>query len=146
MANRLLNFAAVVSGAIFLLVLAAWFVAGRIDPRTQCVTVPGMRISVDAGGRDRRLEVYHGSICGLYSDTFTDTVRGDPRERVSKLGDVAGIFFYRIRWPNGVVWWTLSLSLLYPLAVASVLPAWSLIRRSRHPRRGFPVDGVRAAG
>src|SRR5690606_18316582 len=57
-------------------------------------------------------------------------IAGDPNgPNVSGIGDVAGIYYRMIRWPDGRSIWTLSLSLAYPLLLAMPLPLIWVIRR-----------------
>ena len=50
--------------------------------------------------------------------------------------------------PDGSWWWTLELSLAYPLTIASVLPLFWIIRHQagKAVLRGFPVEGQTKAG
>jgi hypothetical protein len=76
---------------------------------------------------------YHGSIIAL-SDGFHPVFS----ERRA-FGDAFGVYYRYFRWANsGVVYWTLSVTLLYPFLVFAVLPtiwAW----KSWKARRRRPV-------
>jgi hypothetical protein len=144
--NRLFNITAAVSTIAFCVIVIAWIAAGRVDPRKQFISLSTTcHVTIDARGADARLEVFNDASYGPYSGSII-AIAGDPnRPKVSGVGDVAGIYYRMIRWPNGASLWTLSLSLAYPLVVATVLPALWVIRRSRHRGRGFPVEGQPAA-
>ena len=59
-----------------------------------------------------------------------------------------GIWYKRMPCPDGSWWWTLELSLAYPLTIASVLPLFWIIRHQADKAvlRGFPVEGQTKAG
>jgi hypothetical protein len=135
LANHLFSIAALVSALAFCAIVVTWVAAGRIDPRRQFIRISNAcHISVDARGADARLEVFNDATYGPYSGSIIGIV-GDPNgPTVSGVGDVAGIYYRMIAWPNGTTLWTLSLSLAYPLLLAAVLPVVWLTRRSRRPR------------
>jgi hypothetical protein len=50
--------------------------------------------------------------------------------------DFPGIYYRHFEWANETSpWWTLAVSLWYPVAVSAILPSWWLIRRLSTPRR-----------
>jgi hypothetical protein len=141
MANRIFNIFAAMSAIAFCLVVVAWLAAASVDPRKHFVSVSrNCHFSIDFRGADARFEVFNDSSYGPYSGSIVGIARDPNGPRVSGVGDSAGIYYRRIYWPNGVWLWTLSLSLIYPLLIASGLPAVWLVRRARRSRRGFPVD------
>jgi hypothetical protein len=144
-ANRLFNLATGISAIVFCLVVVASFAAGAIDPRKQFVSNSNnCHVSIDGRGGDARLEVFNDSSYGPYSGSIVG-VAGDPNgPKVSGFGDIAGIYYRLIRWPNGTSLWTLSVSLMYLLLVAAVLPVIWLIRRSGRWRRGSSADSQTA--
>jgi hypothetical protein len=140
-ANRLFSFVAalctlVVCGAIFALVAAR-----SVDPRQQFVSLSNaFHLSIYGDGAGGRLWVFNDSSYGPYMGSVIG-IAGDPNgPKVSGVGDMAGVYYRMIRWPNGAVLWTLSFSLWYPLLFALPVPIVWLIRRTRHTRRGFPVE------
>jgi hypothetical protein len=135
MANRLLNLAALGSAAVFCLVLVAWAMAGRIDPRRQHVSLSrDCHVSIDAHGADSRLEVFNDADYGPYCGSIIG-IAGDPNgPTVAGFGDTAGVYYRSIQWPTGRSLWTFSLSLCYPLVVTAVLPIFYLVRRLRRRR------------
>ena len=143
MATRLFNLAAAVSTIVFCLLLAAWFAADAVDPRKQFISLSsGCHLSIDARGADPRVHVFNDSSYGPYAGSIVGIV-GDPnRPKVSGFGDLAGVYYRMIRWSSGRSLWTLSLSLIYPLLLAAVVPVVWLLRRSRHLRQGFAVERV----
>lgn len=144
--SRLFNFAVAASVAVFCLIAAAWLAAGGVDPRKQFIRLSaGFHLTLHAHGADARVVVFSDPTDGPYTGSIL-ALAGDPNApTVSGIGDVAGIYYRMIRWPDGQSLWTVSLSLIYPLIAAALLPCAWIIRRSRRARRGFPVDRVSAA-
>jgi hypothetical protein len=142
-ANRIFSIAAATSTLAVLVIVVAWVGAGRVDAQKHFIRVSSsFHVSVDARGADARLELFNDA--SPYSGGIVG-IAGDPRgPTVSGVGDAAGVYYRMIRWPDGRSVWTLSLSLIYPLVLAAVLPALWIIRRSRGRRRGrrrgFPVE------
>jgi hypothetical protein len=146
-ANRLFNIAAAVSAIVLCLVIVAWFAAGAVNPRKHFVSLSSScHLSVNARGADARVQVFNDSSYGPYGGSIIGLAGDSTGPTASGVGDVAGIYYRMIRWPNGTSLWTLSLSLAYPLLLALPLPVVWLIRRSRRSRRGFAVDGERGPG
>ncbi len=143
METRAFNLAAVGSAAAFVLVLAAWAVAGRVDPRRHFVSLShGCHLGLDRRGADARLEVFSDPTYGPYGGSTLGMAgaASDPTApTVSGFGDVAGVYYRVIRWPQGGSLWTFSISLLYPLSLAAFVPAIWLLRRARRSGRGFEV-------
>jgi hypothetical protein len=152
MARRCFNFAALCSANVFGLLAIAYLVAGAGDPWQRSFNVSqGCRLSLFALGFDSRLVVfdspddgpYYGGIIYLFSGA-TDPGAADPnRPKVTAFGDTAGIYYRLIRWRDGTAAWTLSLNLLYPMAVASLLPlAWLLQYWRRRRQSGSSASHV----
>lgn len=147
MAARLFNLAAACSAVALCLIAVAWLAAAGVDPRRQAVAVPGGFLSLHARGIDRRVELfsdaangpYHGSIIGI-----TSRAGRTNGPATTAFGDTAGVYYRRFRWPDGRELWTLSVSLLYPLALAGIVPLIWLARRVRRRREGcgFAVDAA----
>lgn len=142
MANRLFNIAALVSTIAFCLIVIGWAVAWRVDSRKQFVSLAAScHISIEAHGLDARLVVFNEASYGPYSGSIIGIANDPSRPKVSGVGDVAGIYYRHILWPNGASLWTFSLGLAYPLVVATILPVLWVIRRRHRRGRGFPVEG-----
>ncbi len=143
MLSRLFNIAAAASAIVICLVAVAWCAAGTVDPRRQFVSLSdGCHLSIHARGADARVQVFNDSSYGPYGGGVIG-IAGDPNgPKVSGIGDVAGIYYRMIRWPDGRSIWTLSLSLAYPLLLAMPLPLIWVIRRSR----AVPPDETPTAG
>jgi len=142
MATRLFNLSASLSAAACCLLVAASPSASNVDPRKQFLSLSrGCHFSIDARGADARLALFDNAAYGPYSGSIIAiTSPGRPSGvRVTSFGDTAGVYYRFIRWPDGRSLWTLSLSLLYPLAASALLPIIWLIRRPYRPRRDFPV-------
>lgn len=141
MDNRFFNVAVSLSAVAFCLFVIAWFAASNVDPCKQFASISsGCHLSVDARDADARLVVFSDPSYGLYSGSIIG-IAGDPNgPNVYGIGDVAGIYFRMVRWPDGKSLWTLSLSLVYPLLASLVLPVVWLIGRARQRGRGFPVE------
>lgn len=137
MQNRLFNVASVVSAVLLCLIVVAWFAAGAVDPRKHFVCLSnGWHLSINARGADARLQVFNDPSYGPYIGSIIGLAGDRNGPKVSGVGDVAGVYYRMIRWPDGTSLWTLSLSLVYPLLVTLPLPLTWLIRRSRRPRHG----------
>ena len=152
MAKRLFNLGALVSAAAVVLVAVAWSFAGSSDPRTQHLNFAHeWHLGVDASGADARAEIFNGTF-GPYHGGITSVSgphgQSPGQPQTSGVGDTLGIYFRRVPSPAGGCWWTLSVSLAYPLGVAVILPsAWVALRRRRASRRrGFTIDRSPAAG
>jgi hypothetical protein len=140
-ARHLSNFATLCSLIAASLILVAWPLARHTDPRTQRVQLGSQRyVSLDAygpDGRDARLVIFNlsfGPYCGGIVGVGT---------RVSGFGDTLGIYYRRLTSADiPGSWWTLRISLAYPLVVAVVLPlVWLLQRRwLTRAQRGSPVE------
>lgn len=151
MARRCFNLAALCSANVLGVLAIAYLLAGGGDPWQHSLRVsPWCRLSLFARGHDSRLVVfddsssngpYYGGIIYLFSGT-TDPGAADPnRPKVTAFGDTAGIYYRLIRWADGTVAWTLSLNLLYPMAIASLLPLIWLFRYSRRSRQPVRHSG-----
>ena len=83
-----------------------------------------------------------GPTAGGLPPSRAHTVKLPNTPRVLGFVDALGVYFRRVPIPSGGYWWTLSLSLAYPLVLAAILPSvWVLRHRKRTSlRRGFPVE------
>lgn len=128
--------------------MIAWIAAGHVDALTQFISLSdACHISLDARDMDARLVLFNDASYGPFLGSIISMAPGPNGAKVSGIGDVAGIYYRMIRWPNGDFHWTLSLSLVYPLVIAMVLPLIWLIRRSRRRGgRGFHIECQSAAG
>ncbi len=147
MFRHLLNIAGMLSAVVFWLIVMAWMTAGHVDPRKHFVSFGrDCHLSIDAWGAAARLEVFNDSYYGPYSGSIigfssAKSPAVDPNgPRVWAFGDTAGIYFRRFRWPSGKSLWTLSISLLYPLALSCILPIVWFTSRRRASRYGFPLQ------
>ena len=77
---------------------------------------------------------YHGSIIQISDDNGV----AHPRIERTGFGDTWGIYYRHLRWSkSGDVIWTAAISLVYPLAVFSILPVtwgwcrWRQVHRLR---------------
>lgn len=133
---RVLDIAAVVSAIALCFIAIGCFASPAIDPRQQFISLSaGCHLSIIyARGADARLLVFNDSSYGPYLGSIIGFAEDPNPPVVSGVGDVAGVYYRLIRWPNGNVLWTLSLCLLYPLIVSALLPAVWLVRRSRRSR------------
>jgi hypothetical protein len=143
---RLFSFSVLLSTVTLCLLCIAWLVAGFTNPCAQHLNLNHQwHIGLDSRGIDARMEIFSGSY-GPYSGGIT-SVAGPHGQlpdtpRVLGFGDTLGVYFRRVPIPSGGYWWTLSLSLAYPLVLAAILPSvWVLRHRKRTSlRRGFPVE------
>ena len=144
---RVLNFTSCLSAAVFFLLIVAWLLASGVDSRRQFLRLSrGCHLSIDAWGADARLEIFNNASYGPYRGSIVDIIAGRPSSvQMIGFGDQAGIYYRWIHWPSGQTTWTISLSLLYPLLAASVLPIIWSARRLRGNRRGFPVSATGAS-
>lgn len=74
---------------------------------------------------------YRGSLIGL-SDGQGGIVGGPLQMRY--FGDTAGIYYRWFLWPDGVILWTLMISLWYPIAFFTAALVLCRIRRSGRAR------------
>ena len=130
--NRLFGIVAGGSAALAVLIVAAWLVAGQVDPRRHFVSLSRRcHFSVDARGADARLEVFNDVNYGPYRGSIV-AIEGDPLGPTkSAVGDSAGIYYRHFRWSSGESLWTLSLSLAYPLMASLLLPVFWTVRHMR---------------
>ena len=150
-ANRLFNLGVLFSTVAVCLIGIAWPLAGYSDPCSQYLNLSHQwHLGIDARGADARIEIFNGSYgpyCGSIMTVARPKGQMATEPHVLAFGDTLGIYFRRVPIPPGGFWWTLSLSFVYPLAAALVLPSvWILLRRRRTSlRRGFTVERSPAA-
>ena len=143
MANRLFNVAAALSALAFCLVALAWILAGIVEPRRQHLSFSSrFHLSILARGADARMVIFNDASYGPYRGSIIGIAGNPNNPKVSGVGDVAGVYYRHIRWPDGESLWTLALSLAYPLLLAGVLPVAWLIRRTRLTMPSFPGSGL----
>jgi hypothetical protein len=139
MANRAFSIASLVSAVLLGCTALLWLSAFVLDPWSNRLSVTGdFHIAVWGGcdgpplGRlvffnDKRYGPYRGSIISVSGYK-------EPAE-VRCWGDAFGVYYRYFRWSgSGATLWTLMISLAYPLAMFSFLPAgwlWVRWRRSR---------------
>jgi hypothetical protein len=147
MSRRLFNLTAAFSTVVSILIIIASLFAHTIDPRRHHVSITSAcHLSIDAHGCDARIELFNDAIYGPYSGsiismTSINNAITNPNSPTKRgFGDFAGIYYRHFRWRDGTLLWTLSLSLLYPLLVAMVLPMIWIFRRSSRRQRGFPIS------
>ncbi|MDB5327805.1 MAG: hypothetical protein JWM57_3374 [Phycisphaerales bacterium] len=145
-ATRLFILAVLLSIGVFLAGAVASAIAGRVDSDRQFLCLgQHLHVTVSSRGLDRRVVVFNdpqlgpglrGIIPGsqgTYPSILFDSVPG-----VSIVS--VGVFDVRNRF------WTSSLSLWYLLGLSAVLPLAWLVGHRRRSGRGFPVEGIAAAG
>jgi len=158
--ERLFKFGTICSWISCVLILLAWVLTGKLDPRKHYLTLwPDCHVSVSDFCGLQRVSFFNYPPWGpSVTGTFFVTGKGDPplpgkrylggaagwtahpSLKLSWL-DAPGIFYRRVQLSTGQPIWALSVSLWYPLVPSAILPAiWSiqqLIRR--RARRGFAV-------
>lgn len=139
MTNRPIRIATLASVLMFGLVIAGWREAGRVDPRREFLSLSSkLHITLTTfGPADARLTFFNDTNYGPYQGSIIHVgFPSDPNEpSVTSIGDTAGVYYRKIWWPDGLMVWTLSLSLFYPLAASTVLPmvfAVRFFRRAGH--------------
>lgn len=127
--HRLLFLARRLSAVCAAAIVVAWIVVscGLVDPQRHRIRLgPSCHVSLqhfDGASivifNDGDYGPYRGSIVGL---------AGDPNGPIAHgFGSTAGIYYRHFRWPDGSTLWTLSVSLIYPLMLASILPIGSAV-------------------
>lgn len=141
MTTRVFNIAVILSTILFCLIVVAWIAGHWIDPRSEFVSISNScHVSISTVRWDARLHFFNDSSYGPYSGSIIG-IAGDPNgPKVTGFGDTAGIYVRWIRWRDGYLLWTFSLSLVYLLTASTILPLVWIIRRSRREREGFPID------
>ncbi|MEX0776470.1 MAG: hypothetical protein WD042_12270 [Phycisphaeraceae bacterium] len=71
---------------------------------------------------DAQYGPYRGSIIDL---TGTVAMHG--------FGDRYGVYYRHVQWPAGATFWTLLVSIWYPIIATAILPSIWLLRRARRP-------------
>src|SRR5438270_6699389 len=92
--RRVFDLTALFSAAAFGLLVAAWPIAGSVDPRKQFLTLSrGCYVSLDARGADARLELFNNPAYGPYSGSIIAIESpGRPSGvHVTGFGDTAGV-------------------------------------------------------
>jgi hypothetical protein len=107
---------------------------------------PNLHVSVGGLGFFG-IELFNCAECGPYRGSIVAIDGGGP---TTEGFDAPGIYYRLHRYavgdlifPNGFEWWTLRISIWYPLVITAILPAIWLPRRLRALRRRFlPVRRV----
>src|SRR5208283_3468380 len=124
------NALSLISAIVLACTIILWGWSFWTDPRKDCLSFSGnFHVAVE-NGRVSFFNVkdygpYHGSVIALTSDEW-------PIERIFSerryFGDTLGVYYRYFRWADsGIVLWTLSVTLLYPMVVFLMLPltwAW----------------------
>ena len=71
---------------------------------------------------DAKSGPYRGSIIGFTGDEYPHTIA---------FGSSFGIYYRHFEWPDSTLW-TLMVSLWYPITVAALLPAGSVVLKRRN--------------
>jgi hypothetical protein len=142
--NRFFNFAVVCSGVIYCLALAACFIAGKIDPRKEFLSLGrNFHLSFDTNGSDPMLEIFNDANMGPYIGgpwSILSGGNGYPAFPKTSGFRFVGMNFRLVHRPNSQTTWSLSVSLLYFLISSAILPIIWLANKSPQRRRGFPID------
>jgi len=144
MTRRIFNTLSLISAILLACTIILWAWSFWTDPRKDCVSfsrnfhvaVENVRVSFfnvkDYGP-------YHGGILSLASGEETAFPAFAERRG---FGDTLGIYYRYFRWADsGIILWTLSVTLLYPMIVLAVLPtvgAWKRWRANHHHSKPKP--------
>jgi hypothetical protein len=131
-ANRLYNVGAICSGVVFCLLLAASMAAYHVDPRKRFLSPrPGVHITIDSRFGPA-IEVFSDASYGPYTGSIISISAPGKAASVRSEGfDGIGVYYRCFRWPGGTSLWTLSVSLIYFLALSAVPPVIWIARRAR---------------
>lgn len=149
---RFFNLAAAFSTILFATIVIAWPSAGGADPWKKFVSL-GSRFHASFSGRDEnvRLVFFNLAVYGpctgcTYSVSSPPLANGAPApanpnapHSFESGEERAGVYYRCVTWPNGLVLWTLEVSLFYPLVLSAFLPSFWIVRNFRRTPRGFPV-------
>lgn len=141
MKHRIFNTLSLISALLLACTIFLWAWSFWSDPQAQSFSFnKDFHVAVCRGRVEffnvKEYGPYHGSIIALTSPER-------PIERIFSerrgFGDAYGIYYRYFRWADsGAILWTFSVSLLYPMAVFTVLPAiwaWQW-RRARKAQKG----------
>jgi hypothetical protein len=130
MIRRIFNALSLISAIFLTCTIILWAWSFWTDPRKECLSFSeNFHVAVE-NGRVSFFNVkdygpYHGSVISLSSGE--ETAYSSFAERRG-FGDTLGIYYRYFRWADsGIILWTLSVTLLYPMIVLAVLPtiwAW----------------------
>jgi hypothetical protein len=130
MKSCILNTLSLISAILLACTVFLWVWSFWTDPRKDCVSLSGnFHVAVENGRASffnmKDYGPYHGSVISLSSGE--ETAYSAFAERRG-FGDTLGIYYRYFRWADsGIILWTLSVTLLYPMIVFSLLPltwAW----------------------
>jgi len=135
MSRRLFNALSLISAVYLLGTVNLWIWSFWADARTQSLSFANdFHVAAERGRlsffNDKDYGPYRGSIIAIVSEEW-------PMERIfskhQAFGETLGIYYRYFRWADsGAVLWTLSISLIYPLILFSLLPAiWIVLRRQQ---------------
>src|SRR5271157_3829938 len=130
MFRRIFNTLSLFSAILLACTIILWAWSFWTDPRKDCVSFSGnFHVAVE-NGRVSFFNVkdygpYHGSLISLSSAQGPAFPAFAERRG---FGDTLGVYYRYFRWADsGIVLWTLSVTLLYPMVVFAMLPtiwAW----------------------
>ena len=127
--TRLVSQSIRVSTTILIATAIVWAYSFRIDPyRSRLSIGPDFHVTAHAG----RLSIFNRADYGPYAGSIVSVrYRGARNTMVlyERGLDLPGIYFRYFRFVDHALW-TITCSLVLPACVFSVLPAFSLIRRS----------------
>lgn len=103
-----------------------WIFTGDAPYRGSIMNLEGMWDDVPA--TERRDWGWAFQRCGLEAVSFIDLL-GQSAGR-ARYGDFPGVYYRHFEWRSSQnTWWTLCVSLWYPIGFAAMLPSWWLFRR-----------------
>ena len=148
MPSRRFNFATGCSFAFLIFVALVWLLTAATKPVEKIFSLnDSCHLCLRTNGLDARVVLFSDKVSGPYTGSVVAFTGNETSPRVSGFGDAAGIYYRRITLPTGKSFWTVSLSLIYPLGLAAVLPLMWFIRRWRRQKpAGFLVTRVALEG
>ena len=145
MATRICKALVLTSTAALIGTLCVWTFATRVDCRSQQISLgPGLYVSAQRSGFDGQLLLFddlkNGPHRGINAYHAVDDSRPLPGIAVwsSSGGLIPGMAH-----PG---WWTVYVSLLYPIGLFALPPTVWLLRRRKRAGRGFPIGDDTATG
>jgi hypothetical protein len=139
MKRKILEWSVILSGGVFLALLALWTISVTTSKGLDHVTVPTSR----SAGDDLHLLIQSGNLwfCDQVDWDASGNARADiidPRTHIApkirKIGRHAGLGFdlqYCVFAPDGYVVWSLKLSLLFPITLSLLAAALFRFRLKR---------------
>jgi hypothetical protein len=130
--RHLRNLLTALSLLLFVAACAAWLASYRIDPRDGGVRAAG---EWRVGAFDGRVSVYNQFL------PYTGGIRFAP----AKALDLPGVYARSFEWP-GLWYFTLTVSLAYPVLLGAAIPAYRLVRTAARSRPRTPGSCRRRCG